>query len=82
MEHKLDVSGLEPPEPMERILQAIETLNAGDYLHVTHRREPHMLYPMLEKMGIAWITRQSESEGYDIFLWRKGDNIASAEVPA
>jgi len=82
MEHKLDVSGLEPPEPMERILQAIEELDTGDYLHVTHRREPRMIYPMLENMGIAWITRSGGPEGYDIFIWRKDDTVASAKIPA
>ncbi len=82
MEHKLDVSGLEPPEPMERILQAIEEINAGDYLYVIHRREPRMIYPMLENMGIAWITRPGGPEGYEIFIWRKDDSVASAKIPA
>ena len=82
MEHTLNVSDLEPPEPMERILQAIEALNGGDYLYVVHRREPHMIYPMLENMGIAWVTRPGGPEGYEIFIWRKGDNIASSKIPA
>ena len=82
MEHKLNVSDLEPPEPMERILLAIETLNAGDYLYVSHRREPRMIYPMLENMGIAWLTRPGGTEGYEIFIWRKDDDIAKAAIPA
>lgn len=82
MEHKLNVSDLEPPEPMERILQAIEELNDGDYLYVMHRREPHMIYPMLENMGIAWVTRPGGPEGYKIFIWRKDDAIANSKIPA
>ncbi len=67
---------------MERILQAIETLDTGDYLYVIHRREPRMIYPMLEKMGIDWITQPGGPEGYEIFLWRKDDSAARAQIPA
>ena len=81
MEHKLNVSDLEPPEPMERILEAIEELNTGDHLYVTHTREPRMIYPMFEKMGIDWITRTGGPEGYEIFIWRKDDKLAKANIP-
>jgi len=82
MEHKLDVSDLAPPEPMEHILEAIETLKKGDHLYVTHSREPHMIYPMLKNMGIDWITRPGGSTGYEIFIWRKNDEAAHANIPA
>ncbi|VAX06085.1 hypothetical protein MNBD_GAMMA26-909 [hydrothermal vent metagenome] len=82
MEHKLDVSELEPPEPMERILEIIETLKDGDYLYVIHRREPHMIYPMLENMGIAWMTRAGGPKGYEVFIWRREDETAGAAIPA
>ena len=82
MEQKLDVSDLEPPEPMERILEAIETLQEGDYLYVTHRREPHMIYPILKNMGIDWATHPGGPAGYEFFLWRKGDEKAQAEIPS
>lgn len=52
MEHRLDVSELEPCEPLERTLAAITLLETGDYLRVLHRREPHLLYPLLEKAGL------------------------------
>ena len=43
MERVLDVSDLEPPEPLERILDALDQLGTGDWLHVRHRREPFPL---------------------------------------
>lgn len=51
MEYCLDVSNLEPCEPLERTLAAVARLEAGDYLRILHRREPHLLYPLLEKEG-------------------------------
>ncbi len=80
MEHILDVSMLEPCEPLERTLAAIQNLQAGDYLKVIHRREPHLLYPMLEKSGYAWRTRPGGLSEFEIFIWRREDRAAEAAV--
>ncbi|WP_428608422.1 DUF2249 domain-containing protein [Sedimenticola sp.] len=82
MEIKLDVSTLEPCEPLERTLAAIEQLDVGDYLRVIHRREPHLLYPLLEKGGYAWRCQNNLSGGYEIFIWKRGDEAALTDVDA
>ncbi len=71
----LDVSDLEPPEPLVRALAEIDTLEEGQYLHMRHRREPCLLYPNLEQRGFAHLTRASGS-GFDVFIWRRGDSVA------
>ncbi len=80
MEHILDVSMLEPCEPLERTLAAIQNLQAGDYVRVIHRREPHLLYPMLEKSGYVWHTRPGGPSQFEIFIWRRDDKIAEQAV--
>jgi uncharacterized protein (DUF2249 family) len=50
----LDNRGLPPPEPMVRILGALQTMLAGDELVVLMDREPMLLYPELERRGFAW----------------------------
>jgi uncharacterized protein (DUF2249 family) len=50
----LDNRELEPPEPMTRILAAIETLKTGEVLSALGRREPIFLLPELAKRGHAW----------------------------
>jgi uncharacterized protein (DUF2249 family) len=47
----IDVRGLEPPQPMVRILDAVERLRAGDTLEVLHERRPVFLYPQLDERG-------------------------------
>jgi uncharacterized protein (DUF2249 family) len=47
----LDVRGLEPPQPMVRILEALERLRAGETLEVLHERRPMFLYPQLDERG-------------------------------
>ncbi|MET0101153.1 MAG: DUF2249 domain-containing protein [Sedimenticola sp.] len=80
MERLLDVSELEPCEPLDQTLQAIATLVPGEYLRVIHRREPNLLYPMLEKGGFAWNCREGGPAGYEIFIWRSDDHAARAGV--
>ena len=72
MEQLLDVSMLEPCEPMEQTLAAIQQLQPGDHLRVLHRREPHPLFPMLERAGFAWHCRAVGETNYEIFIWQAG----------
>lgn len=76
----LDVSRLDPPEPLVRILEAIEHLPPGEYLHIRHRREPYPLYAILEESGFAHLTRLGRDCPYEIFIWRRGDERARASV--
>ena len=79
----LDVSMLQPPEPMEQALAAIETLAAGEYLCLLHRREPLLLYPVLEKRGFSFRTEldaSAASPPYRIYIWRSADAAAGARV--
>jgi uncharacterized protein (DUF2249 family) len=56
----IDVRGLEPPEPMVRILEAVENLRAGDAILVLHERRPMFLYPQLDERGFLYETDESE----------------------
>ncbi|MCC6419908.1 MAG: DUF2249 domain-containing protein [Gemmataceae bacterium] len=50
----VDNRGLQPPEPMVRILGALSSLADGDEVEALMDREPVMLYPELERRGFAW----------------------------
>jgi hypothetical protein len=69
VERVLDVSGLEPPEPLERILDALDGLGANDWLHVRHRREPFPLYGFLRRLGYAWRTERAGDAAFHILIW-------------
>lgn len=51
---QLDNRGLQPPEPMVRILTALAALEDGDELCALMDREPMLLYPELERRGFTW----------------------------
>lgn len=50
----IDNRGLQPPEPMVRILAGLTELPEGDELEALMDREPLMLYPELERRGFSW----------------------------
>ena len=78
MEIVLDVSELEPCEPMERTLAAVENLDKGEYLRVIHRREPRLLYPVLDKMGCDWRCCPGGVSRFEIYIWKRTDRAAGS----
>ena len=67
----LDVRGLEPPQPMVRVLQEIDRLGPGAELEVHHDRRPMFLYPQLEERGFVHETDEPEP-GLVRILIRRG----------
>lgn len=56
----LDVRGLEPPQPMLRVLQEIDHLGPSAELEVHHDRRPVFLYPQLDERGFVHETDEPE----------------------
>ena len=69
---KLDVRELEPPLPMVRVLEALETLEPGQALEVLHDRRPLFLYPQLEARGFLHDTDEPEVGLVRIVIRRPG----------
>lgn len=59
---QLDARGLEPPQPMMKILEALATLPAGETIVAHTDRQPMLLYPILEQRGFSFSTAQ-QSDG-------------------
>ena len=68
-EQLIDVSALEPPEPLEVILDSLADLPDGHWLRVQHRRDPVPLYRMLNDMGYRWHTECLSAERFEILIW-------------
>ena len=63
---------------MTAILDALDILQAGHYLHVYHRREPFPLYKLLQDMNMKWQTHCDDDGMFHIHIWPDGD-IASEQ---
>jgi TusA-related sulfurtransferase len=54
MTQVIDGRGMEPPQPLERALQALETLPDGEQLLLLLYCQPHPLYGLLKQRGCNW----------------------------
>lgn len=50
----IDARGLEPPEPFERVVEALSRLGAGEEVLMILDREPRPLYRFLESNGYSY----------------------------
>ncbi len=64
---RIDVSTLPPPEPMRRVLAAVD--GGALPLRVIHAREPVLLYPRLVERGLVWEVRARDG-GVEIHVRR------------
>ena len=67
----LDVRGMEPPEPLERVLETIDDFVAGDTLTVVIDCEPRPLFRILAANGYAWRADPGTSSRFEITIWRR-----------
>ncbi len=56
---RLDLRDLDPPEPMRRALEAVETLDVVGLLEILTDREPMLLQRELERRGYRYVTNGS-----------------------
>ena len=64
----LDLRGLYPPEPMERVFDALANLLKGQQIRMLIDREPHPLYRILEQNNYRYASTEPEPGLYQIVI--------------
>ncbi|MDP6434627.1 MAG: DUF2249 domain-containing protein [Arenicellales bacterium] len=67
----IDVQGLDPPEPMERILEALEILGPDAVLRVKIHREPFPLYTILQDSGFEYRIDPGSESLFELVITKK-----------
>lgn len=68
---EVDARGLEPPQPMVVILEALESLPPRAELRGLTDRRPMHLYALLEERGFVGTTEPWPDGGYVTFIRRR-----------
>ena len=68
----LDVRGMEPPEPLERVLETVDRFVPGDRLKLIIDCRPVPLFRMLERNGFTYREEPGAESLYEITIWQKG----------
>ena len=72
-ETMFDLRNLAPPEPLERALDAVQSLGNGR-LRLLFSLEPLPLYGLLKRQGFACLTDVT-GDGFELVIWRtENDN--------
>jgi TusA-related sulfurtransferase len=66
----LDARDMEPPEPMDRTLEALEELLPGQRLRLLLPREPYPLYGILNRNGYRHQAEPQPDGHFVILIWR------------
>lgn len=66
----VDGRWLEPPEPMQRVLAALDRLQAGERVRFLIHREPLPLYPILRQLGFSHRASLMADGCYEILIAR------------
>jgi len=62
----MDNRGLSPPEPLVRILAALDALPGGGRIVAQMDRQPLFLYPELEERGCTYTCAPVEEGHYEL----------------
>jgi uncharacterized protein (DUF2249 family) len=68
---EVDARGLEPPQPMVRILEAVASLSSGVDLRARTDRRPMHLYAELEARGFSAETSEHPEGGFVTYVRRR-----------
>jgi uncharacterized protein (DUF2249 family) len=68
----LDVRGLMPPEPLERVMDALDQLTPANRIVMLIDREPVPLYRILERNGYAYRAIAQDSGMYRVEITLAG----------
>ena len=66
---KIDARGLDPPEPFERVIDALTRLESGEEIVLILDREPAPLYRFLAKNRYRYDAARSDDGGFAIRIW-------------
>ncbi len=68
---EVDARGLEPPQPLVKILEALATLPEGVNLRARTDRRPMHLYPQLEERGFVGESQEQEDGSFVTYVRRR-----------
>jgi uncharacterized protein (DUF2249 family) len=66
----VDARGLEPPQPMARILAALPQIAAGRTILALTDRRPLLLYEKLQDRGFRYATQESGHGWFETRIWK------------
>lgn len=68
IEHFLDARDMEHPEPLEKSIAILKSLDEGSYFYMLHRREPIPLLALASEHNLNFISKFAKDENWHILI--------------
>ncbi|MFO1423757.1 MAG: DUF2249 domain-containing protein [Candidatus Competibacteraceae bacterium] len=65
----VDGRELEPPEPMEKVLAALDALEPGQHVRFLIHRQPYPLYDILRRYHYRYKTTAVADGHFEVLIW-------------
>ncbi len=66
----VDARGLEPPQPLARIIESLPRIETGGQILALTDRRPMLLYPKLEERGFTFSTEETGHGWFETRIWK------------
>ena len=73
IEHTLDASTMEPPEPFEKATAILAQMKPGEYLKMLHRRVPYPLFDFCKNFPLCHSVTEGAAVAYEIIIYFEDD---------
>jgi len=61
-------------------MKALAVLEKHQYLKVSHRKQPTLLYKPLQDLGFNCHVQTGKSQAFEIFIWAEGPNTPAGII--
>jgi uncharacterized protein (DUF2249 family) len=75
----VDARGLEPPEPMVRVLEGLDLLPVGKRMLLVIHREPHALLRVLDQNGYDAQCESDPDGSFRVVIWQRQPSATSPD---
>ncbi|MBF0288840.1 MAG: DUF2249 domain-containing protein [SAR324 cluster bacterium] len=67
----VDCHEMFPPEPMVKVLEAVEAMQPHEAVLMLHRHKPIHLFPKLAERQLEFHVTEHDDESIELLIWRE-----------
>jgi len=73
VEHTLDASEMEHPEPFEKSTAIVSEMGVGEYFRLLHRRIPYPLFDFIKNLNLDYVVTTGDKAAYEVVIFFPDD---------
>ncbi len=67
----IDCREMLPPEPLIKVLEAVEQMQDNEAILMIHRQKPRLLLPKLAERNLKYEMREFADDSIELLIWQE-----------